>query len=86
MEHTNDSTRLQRIRAFLDQKKWKYTFFEEEGLGSLNFEARGLSYHIWEFCEDGVFGAESNVRTTGRQEDFLGNYEEDILAILHTWH
>ena len=78
--------RLQRIRVFLDQKKWKYSYFEEEGLGSLNFEARGLSYHIWEFCEDGVFGAESNVRTTGRQEDFLGNYEEDILNILYTWH
>lgn len=86
MDHTKDSTRLQQIRAFLDQKKWKYTFFEEEGLGSVNFEARGLSYHIWEFFENGEYGAESNVRTTGRQEDFLENYEEDILAILHTWH
>ena len=86
MDDANDSTRLQQIRAFLDQKKWKYTFFEEEGLGSVNFEARGLSYHIWEFFENGEYGAESNVRTTGRQEDFLGNYEEDILAILHTWH
>ena len=86
MEHTNDSPRLRRIRAFLDQKKWKYTFFEEDGLGSVNFEARGLSYHVWEFFENGEYGAESNVRTTGRQEDFHGNYEADILAILHTWH
>ena len=86
MEHTNDSPRLRRIRAFLDHKKWKYTFFEEDGLGSVNFEARGLSYHVWEFFENGEYGAESNVRTTGRQEDFLGDYEEDILNILHTWH
>ena len=86
MDHTKDSPRLQQIRAFLDQKKWKYTFFEEEGLGSVNFEARGLSYHIWEFFENGEYGAESNVRTTGRQEDFFGNSAEDILANLHTWH
>ncbi len=76
--------RLQKIRAFLDQKHWKYTYHEDEGLGSINFEARGLSYHVWEFF-DGKYGAESNVRTTGRQEDFFGDYEEEILAILLTW-
>ncbi len=76
--------RLQKLRAFLDQKRWKYSYHEEEGLGSVNFEARGLSYHVWEFFE-GEYGAESNVRTTGRQEDFLGDYEDQILQILYTW-
>ncbi len=78
--------RLQKIRAYLDQKRWKYSYEEIAGLGSLNFEARGLSYHVWEFEENGQFGAESNVRTTGRQEDFFGDYEEDILKIVMQWH
>ncbi len=78
--------RLQKIISFLEQKHWKYTYEEIGGLGSIDFTARGLSYHIWEFAENGVWGAESNVRTTGRQEDFLGNYEEDILNILMSWH
>ncbi len=77
--------RLKKLQAYLEQRNWKYSYAELDGLGSLNFEARGLSYHVWEFL-DGEYGAESNVRSTGRTEDFLGDYEEDILEILKTWH
>ncbi len=76
--------RLEKLQNYIKQKGWKYTYTELDGLGSIDFEARGLSYHIWEFCE-GEYGAESNVRTTGRQEDFYGDYEEEILSILHSW-
>ncbi len=77
--------RLEKIRAYLEKKRWKYVYDEFDGLGSIDFEARGLSYHVWEF-RDGVYGAESNVRSAGRQEDFFGNYEEEILGIIMEWH
>ncbi len=35
--------------------------------------------------EDGGYGAETNVRTVGRQEDIMGNYEQEIIEILKTW-
>ncbi len=76
--------RLEALQRYIRSQGWKMTYTEEEGLGSIDFEARGLKYHIWEFWEDQP-GAESNVRTAGRQEDFLGNYEEQILEILKTW-
>ncbi len=76
--------RLEKLQNYIRQKGWKFTYTEEEGLGNIDFEARGLRYHVWEFL-DGEYGAESNVRTTGRQEDYTGDYEEAILAILNTW-
>ncbi len=77
--------RLQNLRRYLEQKRWKYSYYEEEGLGSIDFEARGLSYHVWEF-DDPEPGAESNVRSAGRQEDFLGDYEQQILDIIQSWN
>ncbi len=79
-----NAMRLSRIQEYLRQRGWKYIYTEEEGLGSLTFEARGLRYHVWEFF-DGEYGAESNVRTTSRQEDYLGDYEERILEIIRQW-
>ncbi len=76
--------RLEKLQEFLRQKGWRYTYAQEDGLGSITFEARGLRYHVWEFF-DGEYGAESNVRTTSRQEDYFGDYEEQVLAILATW-
>lgn len=76
--------RLKKIRNYLEEKGWKYSYIEEDGLGSIDFEHRGLSYHIWEF-EDGEYGAETNVRNVGRQEDITGDYEEKIVEILRTW-
>lgn len=76
--------RLEKIQSYLKEKQWKYEYSEEDGLGSIDFEHRGLSYHIWEF-EDGGYGAETNVRTVGRQEDITGDYEKEIIDILKTW-
>ena len=70
--------------SYLKEKQWNYEYTEEDGLGSIDFEHRGLSYHIWEL-EDGGYGAETNVRTVGRQEDIMGNYEQEIIEILKTW-
>ncbi len=76
--------RLEQIQAFLRQKGWNYHYSEIDGLGSINFEARGFRYHVWEFL-DGDYGAESNVRTVGRMEDFLGDYQGKILAVMEQW-
>ena len=43
---------------------------EEDGLGSIDFDYRGVPYHIWEF-EDGERGVETNLRSGGRQEEIL---------------
>ena len=76
--------RLQKVQEALNTKKIPFEYTEEDGCGSIDFEHRGLSYHIWEF-EDGGYGAETNVRTVGRQEDIMGNYEQEIIEILKTW-
>lgn len=71
--------RLEKIQNYMKEKNVTFTYTEEDGLGSIDWVHRGLSYHIWEFPED---GAESNVRATGVTDDYLGDYEEQILAIL----
>lgn len=76
--------RLEKIQAFMKAKNMPYTYYEEDGCGSINFVHRGLSYHIWEFA-DPERGAESNVRSCGRSEDYEGDYEQKILDILQTW-
>lgn len=73
--------RLCRIQEFLKQRSMAYTYVEEQDCGSIDFVHRGLSYHVWEFAEPDR-GAESNVRSCGRCEDFEGDYEEQILEIL----
>ena len=45
--------RMENIQKALEQKNILYKYTEEENLGSLDFQFRGLRYHIWEFCEDG---------------------------------
>lgn len=54
-------------------------------MGSIDFDHRGLSYHIWEFEDNGVYGAETNLRTSGRSEDLTGDYEEKMIQIMKTW-
>lgn len=76
--------RLKKIQEYLKEKNWKYTYTEEDGCGSLDFEYRGVGYHIWEF-EDNGYGAESNVRSGGRTEEFNGDYEEDIIEVIRSW-
>lgn len=76
--------RLQTIRTFLQQRGISFTYSEEDACGSIDFIHRGLSYYIWEYPAP-ERGAQSNVRTAGRGEDFEENYEETILGILQTW-
>ena len=45
--------RLEKIQAYLKEKQWNYEYTEEDGLGSIDFEHRGLSYHIWEWIRCG---------------------------------
>ena len=52
--------RLEKIQNVLKEKNWGYQYTEEDGCGSIDFEYRGVSYHIWEFF-DGIWGAETNV-------------------------
>jgi len=83
---TAGEERLARIRQFMDERQWKYTFKTDEGCGVLEFLYRDRAYHIWEFeDDDGSFGAESNVRTCGRMEDYTGDYEEEILHVIRGW-
>ena len=74
--------RLEKLQDYLKQKGWKYSYAEADGCGSVDWEYRGLTYHVWEFPED---GAESNVKNVGRMEDYTGNYEADILNIIKSW-
>ncbi len=76
--------RLLKLQEYIKKKDWKYTYTETNGLGSLDFEAHGVSYHVWEFL-DGEYGAESNIYSGGRQKDYLGDYEEQLIAIMDTW-
>lgn len=58
---------------------------EQVELGNIDFDHRGLSYHIWEFEDNGVYGAETNLRTSGRSEDLTGDYEKEMIQIMKTW-
>ena len=41
-----DTHRLGAIRAYLESKRMPYRYYEEAGCGSIQFDHRGLSYHI----------------------------------------
>lgn len=73
--------RLEAIQAYLHSKNMPYKYWEEQDCGSISFLHRGLSYHIWEYPAP-ERGAESNVRTAGRSEDYEGDYEAKIIEIL----
>lgn len=77
--------RLKMVQEYLHTRGWEFRYTEEDGLGSIDFEHRGLPYHIWEFEEDGSYGAETNLRTSGRTEDMTGDYEEQMIEIMKTW-
>lgn len=76
--------RLNKIQSALRSKRIDYQYWEENDCGSITFLHHGLTYHIWEYPEP-ERGADSNVRSVGKSEDFDGDYEEQIIAILHTW-
>ena len=80
-----ENGRLSRVLAFVKERGWRYTMSEEDGSGSIDFEYRGVPYHIWEFY-DGEWGVETNLRHGGRQEEILGDYESEMLEIMKDWH
>ena len=76
--------RLARIQDYMNQHNMPFQYVEDNDCGSIDFVHRGLTYHIWEYPAP-ERGAESNVRVCGRSEDYDGDYEGDIIAILETW-
>ena len=76
--------RMAAIQQALKDKKIEFQYVEEDGLGSLDFEYRGLRYRIWEFCEEGTYGAESNIRHAGRSEDFIGDYDRELAEYIRS--
>ncbi len=77
--------RLVQLQNYLRSRQMPFRYWEEADCGSIEFIHRGLSYHIWEYPEP-ERGAQSNVRSAGRQEEFNDeNYEEEILSILRSW-
>ena len=74
--------RLAKIQEYMKRNHMEYQYTEENDCGSIDFLHRGLTYHIWEYPAP-ERGAESNVRVCGRSEDYDGDYEEQIIEILH---
>lgn len=77
--------RLQQVQEALKEKKIVYEYTEEDGLGSLDFDFRGLRFHVWEYEDGGSFGAETNVFEAGRSKDIEGNYEKIISEEILSW-
>lgn len=72
--------RLKKVRQALEENGFSYHYSIEDGCGSIDFEHRGLTYHIWEFADgDKPCGVETNLFHAGKSQDIEGNYE-DILA------
>lgn len=76
--------RLEKIREFMTLRAMPFQYTEEDDCGSITFVHRGLQYHIWEYPAP-ERGAQSNVLSCGRSQDYEGDYEEQILAIMSTW-
>ena len=76
--------RLEKIQRVLEEKGIVYTYAEEDGCGSIDFLFRGIPYHIWEF-QDREWGAETNVENSGKSRDVMGDYEEEISAVIRSW-
>lgn len=77
--------RLTRVQNALKEKNITFQYTEEDGCGSLDFEFRGLRYHVWEYAEDCTWGVETNVFEAGRSRDIEGNYEEILEAEILSW-
>lgn len=76
--------RLMKVREELEKKNILYEYSEVEECGSLDFEYRGLRYHVWEFHDD-TWGADTNVRGGGCSEEILGDYEAKIVNLIEEW-
>lgn len=79
-----NTMRLKKIQDFMNRASMPFQYSEEDDCGSINFIHRGLSYHIWEYPAP-ERGAQSNIRSCGKSEDYEGDYEEQIVAIMAQW-
>ncbi|MCQ2500620.1 MAG: kinase [Lachnospiraceae bacterium] len=77
--------RLNKVKQALDTKRITFTYTEEDGCGSLDFLFRGLSFHVWEYQDGEVWGAETNIFSAGRSEDIEGDYESIIEKEILSW-
>lgn len=77
--------RLEKIQEALKKKNIIFSYVEEDDLGSLDFQFRGLRYHIWEFEDNGIHGVETNVQHAGRSIDMMGDYETEISELILSW-
>ncbi len=77
--------RMEKIQQALEAKRIVYEYIEEDGCGSFDFQFRGLSYHIWEYTDNGQFGAETNVFNVGRSQDVDNDYDERIAKHILSW-
>lgn len=76
--------RLSKICSYLSGNGYKYSYHEEDDCGTIEFEHRGLHYHIWEYPAP-ERGAESNLVSAGRSVEYEGDYEQTLLDILKSW-
>lgn len=76
--------RLEKICAYLSGHGYTFRYLEEEDCGSIEFEHRGLHYHIWEYPAPDR-GAQSNIASAGRSVEYEGDYEEALLEIIRSW-
>lgn len=76
--------RLSRIQEYMTRRGMQYSYREEDDCGTIEFDHRGLHYHIWEYPAP-ERGAESNVLSAGRSIEYEGDYEDAILEILKSW-
>ena len=75
--------RLEKIQKLLKEKEYPFTYAEDDGVGSIDFIDRGLSYHSWDFRnDDGSCGAETNLMHAGHMEEVTGDYENEICRTL----
>lgn len=75
---------LDQIKQFIESKGWPYRYTDVAELGNIDFEYLGVNYHVWEFRDD-QYGVESNVKSIGKLEEFLGDYQNDLIAIMEKW-
>ena len=73
------------IQSVLNEKNISFSYVEEDNCGSIDFEHRGLRYHIWEFVDGDVWGVETNVYHAGKSEDITGDYEKEISELILSW-
>lgn len=75
---------LERVLAMIQERGWTFKESMEDDCKSIDFEYRGVSYHIWEF-HDHEWGVETNVRHGGGMEEITGDYETELLQIMEDW-